>query len=342
MEKEKKFPNMNDSPKPAPTVKKKKQKKLLRTPAHIIRISMIWVYLIAIYLLTLPLVMTSLYIKDDLSIGTDPSSGEMTYSTQEEIDKAADELEAALNALKPSGEKSEEYQETISLPSASFDWKYHINQGIDIKRILGLIEKSKSLDRVAYTAETVKAVNNATLRAQQRLCAMVTVSQSALQIVLGGMVNNVPEGELSNVIISGIVMYAFVLLPVIGIFIATFGKKGHLKNVYSTITSIACMAVVFVAIYPNVGIGAVLSVFDYFILLCLSAGGIYAKQQEDYIVNHPELEAEFTQKHPHFVKALINSKAVSLNENIQKEERIKKAEQDTKNKKDKKSKKRKK
>lgn len=335
---EKKFPNMSDPSKAAPPVRKK-PKKLLRTPSHIIRLCMVWAYVLAIYLLSVPFVTSSLYIRDDLSIGSDLSSATLTYATQEQVDNAADDLDAAIKALKPSGKKTEEYQQTISLPAASFNWNYHIAQGINTKRIAALIEQSKSLDRVAYTPETVKAVNTATLRAQQTLCATVTISQAALQIVLGGTVNNAPDGDVSSVILSGVMIYALVLLPVIGFFISSFGKKGHLKNVYTIIASLACLTIIFVAIYPNIGIGAVLSVFLYILLFCLSAGGIYAKQQEDYIVNHPELEADFTEKHPHFVRALINAKSANLNQKLEQEARIRKAEESAKNKQHKKRKK---
>ena len=56
------------------------------------------------------------------------------------------------------------------------------------------------------------------------------------------------------------------------------------------------------------------------LLFFMSAGSIYAIQQERYIVKHPELEAEFTEKHPYFVKALINYKSVTLTENIRQQE----------------------
>lgn len=334
-EKEKTIPNMSDPPKKSAPVRKKK-KKLLRTPSYIIRICMIWAYVLAIYLLTMPFSTTTLYIKDDLSIGTDFSLDSMTFASQEEIDKAADDLETAIDALKPSGDEKVEYEDSVALSSASFDWKYYIKKDVDIKRISALIEKSKGLDRIAYTEETVEAVNTATLRAQQKLCAAVTVSQSAFQISLGGMVNDVPRDELKWVILSGLLIYTLIILPIVGFFICTFNKKGHLKNVYTIICSLVCLCIIFFGIYPSIGIGAVLSVFDYILLMCLTAGSIYAKQQEDYIVKHPELEAEFTEKHPHFVNALINFKSVNLNENIEKERRIEEAQQKTKTKKKKK------
>ena len=334
-EKEKSIPNMSDPPKKAVPVKRKK-KKLLHTPSQIIRICMIWTYVLVIYLLTMPFVTTTLYIKDDLSIGTDVSSASMTYATQEEINKAADELEAAINALVPSGEKKEEYQGNVALSSASFDWKYYIANGVKYDRIASLIEKSKSLDRIAYTEKSVEAVNTATLRAQQKLCAMVTVSQSAFQIALGGMVNDVPAEQLRGVIFSGILIYTMILLPAVGFFICTFNKKGHLKNVYNIICSLTCLCIILFGIYPSIGLGAVLTVFAYILLMCLTGGSIYAKQQEDYIVKHPELEAEFTEKHPHFVKALINSKSVNLNAALEKEQRIEEAQKKTGTKKKKK------
>lgn len=317
----------------------RKKKKLLKTPSHVIRLSMVWVYIIAVFLLSTPYVTNSLYIKEDLSIGTDLSSATLVYATQEEIDQAADELETALNSLKSSGKKSEEYESVIAVSPASFDWKYHISNGIKTDWIDKLITRSKELDREAYTEQTVNAVNMATLKAQQKLCATVTISQSALQIVLGGALNNVPDGDVSSLLVSGIIMYALVLFPVIGFFISTFDKRKHIKNIYSIICSVTCIILIFFAIYPSIGLGAVLSVFLYILLFCLSAGGIYAKQQEDYIVARPELEAEFTEKHPHFVKALINYKSVNLTQVLEKKEQIRKAEISEKSKKNKKRKK---
>ncbi len=332
---EKKLPNMNDKPVNKPKPRRKKRKKLLKTPSHILRLCTVWMYVILIFLLSFSYVTMTLYIKDDMSIGNDLSSANLHYATQKEIDSAAGELEKALGALKESGEKSAEYKSTLAIASADFEWKYHIASDVDAKKLLELIEKSRELDRVAYTEETVKAVNDATLKAQNTLCATVTISQSALQIVLGGVVNDTPTEAVSDLIISGIIMYALVLMPVIGFFFASFDKKRHMKNVYTIICCIACLFMIFFAIYPSIGIGAVISVILYIILFFMTAGSIYALQQERYIIRHPELEAEFTEKHPHFVKALINYKAVTLTENIrqQEEEENEKKQKDNKKKK---------
>ena len=317
---EKKLPDMNDKPVKKPKPKRKKRKKHLKTPSHILRLCMVWMYVILIFMLSFSYVTMTLYIKDDMSIGNDLSNADLHYATQKEIDSATQELEKALGALQKSGEKSVEYESALAISSADFQWKYHIASDVDAKKLLELIGKSRELDRVAYTENTVKAVNDATLKAQHTLCATVTISQSALQIVLGGVVNDTPTDAVSDIIVSGIIMYALVLLPVIGFFFASFDKKRHLKNVYTIICCIACLFMIFFAIYPSIGIGAVISVILYIILFFMSAGSIYAIQQERYIVKHPELEAEFTEKHPYFVKALINYKSVTLTENIRQQE----------------------
>ncbi len=321
----KQFPNMDDKPAPKAKVPpKRKKKKLLRTPSHIIRLCMVWAYVIAIFLLSSPFVSTTLYIKENLEITNSASEADLKYASQKEIDTAADELEKALDGLKKSGKTVEEYQDTLALPSASFDWKYHIESGIKTDRINKLISESRETDRKLYTSESVMTLNKATLKAQRTLCATVTVTQSALQIVLGGTVNNTSTDNISGIIVSGAMIYALAILPVVGFFISSFDKRRHIKNVYSLICSVLCMIDIFIAIYPNIDIGSVLSVFTYILIFVLSIAGFYAKQQEDYIVKHPENEADFTEKHPYFVKALINYKSVNLNEVLAKREETEK------------------
>lgn len=320
------FPDMDNQPVPkTKSPPKKKRKKLLKTPSHIIRLCMVWAYVIAIFLLSLPFVSTTLYIKEDLDITTSAAEADLKYASQKEIDTAADELEAALGGLKKSGEEvPEEYEDSMALSSASFDWKYHIANGIQTDRIITLISKSREANRQLYTVETVNALNETTLKAQRALCATVTVTQSALQIILGGSVNNTYSGDISELILSGVMIYALAILPIVGFFISTFDKRRHIKNTYSLITSVLCMLDIFIVIYPNIDIGSVLSVFTYILIFMLSIAGFYAKQQEDYIVKHPELEAEFTEKHPYLVKALINYKAVNLVETLAKKEEAEK------------------
>ena len=50
-------------------------------------------------------------------------------------------------------------------------------------------------------------------------------------------------------------------------------------------------------------------------------------------MRHPELEAEFTEKHPQFVKALINYKAVALKDSIEEQEELERKAEKRKNKK---------
>ncbi len=316
-----------------PKPPRKKRKKLLKTPSHIIRLVMVWTYVILIFLLSMPFMTTTLYIRDDLSIGSDLSSATLRYADQAQIDQAAEELQKALDSLKKNGEAVPESSSDVAVSSATFDWSYHITTGVNIDKIMPLITKSKELNRNEYTEASVKAVNEATLKAQHLLCATVTISQSALQIVLGGALNDLPSEDVGGIIVSGIMMFALAILPVVGFFIATFDKRSHVKNVYTAICSPVCIAMIFFAVYPTIGLGAVISVILYILLFALTAGDIYAIQQERYIMRHPELEAEFTEKHPQFVKALINYKAVALKDSIEEQEELERKAEKRKNKK---------
>lgn len=92
---EKKLPDMNDKPVKKPKPKRKKRKKLLKTPSHILRLCMVWMYVILIFMLSFSYVTMTLYIKDDMSIGNDLSNADLHYATQKEIDSATQELEGS-------------------------------------------------------------------------------------------------------------------------------------------------------------------------------------------------------------------------------------------------------
>lgn len=306
------FPNMGQKPPQPIPPKKRKKKKLLRTPSHIIRICMIWVYVIILFMLTSPFITASFYITEDSQVTADVTKAYLHYSTQEQIDKLKDDLEAAIDGLEKSDAEVEEYQETIALPTANMNWQYHVAEGINADELVKLIEEARGLDKRYYTEESVKALNSATLEAQKSLCATVTVTCSIFQLIFGGNVNGTDTSAVGGLIASVMMIFVLAVLPLAGFFITCFDKRRHIKNVYALLCSLFCLLDIFIMVYPNIALGAVLTIFAYIALFLLAIGGLYAKQQEDYIVRHPEKEAEFTEKHPQFVKALINYKAVTM------------------------------
>lgn len=348
---EKKIPNINDAPAPAVRGKKKeKQKKLLKTPTQIIRWFMIGFYVVAILLLSATFTSFTLFIDDDLEVTSDPSRYYNKLASQEEVDQAAAELQTALSGLeekkKTETSTSEESskQESSSgqsdaffgtMSSVYFNRQYQIAQGIKAEQLDSLIQQGLNLKRYKYTEESLSTVDTALLKAQKVLCTDLIVSQAPLQLIMSG------GGNFSNNVANHILMYFLALIPIVGFFIASFNRFGHLKNIYTLIGSVSCIALIFRMFYPYLARGAVFSIFVYMILAGLAIAGMYAKQQEDYIILHPEEEAEFTVKHPHFLKALLNEKTISIMEPPEKDDKKTDKKQDKKpGRKDKKSKKR--
>ncbi|MBR2175617.1 MAG: hypothetical protein IJ861_01555 [Clostridia bacterium] len=317
MKEEKKISDTNHTevyPKP-----KKKKKKLLITPSQIIRWFMIGFYALAVFLLSTQFVTATMFIADDLEVTADTSKYYTKLSDQEELDAAAKNLSKAIDGLKKAEtEDSEEEskadeeqpsKDELSVATANFDWHYQVSSGVNADELIGLINKSRSIDRTAYTEESVSELNKATLEAQKALCATVTISQAALQFILtGSSGGNSVTSDISN----SLLMYALGILPLVGFFIASFDRNRHIKNIYTLLCSAVCIFIIFKLIYPYVATGSVISIFVYIALFCLSVGGFYAKQQEDYIIRHPEDEPEFTAKHPQFLKALLNEKTISI------------------------------
>ena len=313
--------NINNTKAPDMPKPRKKRKKELIVPSQIIRYFMIAVYAAAVFLLTSKFISTTFYVTEDLQVSPYKDKAYTAFATQEEIDKAAEELEAAINSLEKSSAPVSEYKSTLPLESASFRWLYYASEDVETRRLRELINTARDIDRRHYTEESVKKLNDATLKAQKTLCAQVTVSQSAIQLMVSGSLStSYGEGNEAASIGRYILIYALALLPVGGFFFATFDKRRHLKNIYAASCAILCITDIFMLIYPFIAIGSVLSIFAYLLLLFLAALGFYAKQQEDYIVAHPEEEAEFSEKHPYFVKALINHKLTTVPEMSKKEQ----------------------
>lgn len=315
-----------------------KRRKPLRTPSHIIRLCLVWSFVLIMLLLTYPFLSTQLYISDDLEVTPDNTKATLKLATQEEINAAEKELQAAIDGLveapkeeessqasgseSSAGENSEASQESStalkpassgirSLSTAHYNWSYNVSEKVDITALANLIDKAMTIDRSLYTEETTDILNTAVIKAQKTLCATVIVSQNAWQMMIGGPVKEAfgVSSSVGDTIMHSIFSFAFAVIPVVCFLAASFDKRRHIKHVIIMIGAILALVDFFIIIYPFVGIGAVLSIIMYVLVCILNIASIYAKQQEDHIVKHPEEEPEFSEKHPQFVKALLNEKA---------------------------------
>ncbi len=286
------------------------KKKPLGTPSHYIRLCIIWSFVICIFLLTFPFLSAHIYITKDLKTTINISEADLTAASQEEIDDAAARLQAAIDNLKENDSHQQDATSSIkSLPTADYKWRYHVAENVDYTKLAKLIDQAMDIDRSKYTEETVKTLNNATIYAQKTLCATVELSRTAFQMMLGGSLSEAYGYQTGTFAISqSFFSFALAVIPIICFFAASFDKKRHIKHIICFVGALLCLSDIIFTIYPYVGIGAVLSIIMYFLICVLNIASIYAKQQEDYIVAHPELEQEFSEKHPQFVKALINEK----------------------------------
>lgn len=322
--------------------KRRKKKKTLRTPSHIIRLCLIWCFVLCLFLLTYPFLNAQLYINEKLEITPYPSSDDFKLATQEQIDTAEKELKSAMNnlvevpkdnenstdnagenSLSESSTRSSEQDLTSStskneysvkeMNTAHYSWKYNISKNVDIESTMKLLDEAMNIDRTKYTEESAEELNSAVLNVQRTLCASVVISQSAIQMMIGGSINESfgsYDISVGDSVLRGLLSFALAVIPIVCFLAASFDKRRHIKHVIIMIGTILAIADIYFTIYPYIGIGATLSIALYIIICILNIASIYAKQQEDYIVNHPEKEAEFTEKHPQFVKALINEKAL--------------------------------
>lgn len=330
---EKKFPNMSDPvvPQPKPVKFRTNRKKPLKTPSYLLRISLIFSFLAAVYLLCFPYISATFYITENLEITTNPKEAYLEYATQEQINSAAKELQTALNHMEKTKaakeaeesdskeESSQVSQNTSPVASSQYRWLYHVQEGIEYQSLTELVEQARSLNKNLYTEQSNEALSKATLNAQKALVATVTVSKSPFELMFGGNTLNTELQYPGVNISSTVLLYALAILPFIGFFTALFDRKFQIKFISAMLCSVFSVMIIFMAIYPFIAIGAVLSVFVYILCFTLGIFGIYALQQENYIIQNPHLEAEFTEKHPHFVKALINYKSFSKSPEIKEE-----------------------
>lgn len=320
-----------------------KRKKLLYTPTRIIRIFLLLALIVVLFLLSYPFLEVRFYITKDLTATPKISEAYDVLATQEDIDKAEAELRTALeglveapkeeeesaddssaqdsqNSQEPSAESTAEESSTATTAKSGFlemntldyNWMYTIQEGVNEEKLTTLIDEVKKIKRPLYTQESLDRLNAAVLKAQKILCASVFVSQNALQMMLGGTIGEAFGGNisLSNTFLRAILTFALGVLPMIAFLACLLDRRRMIKNIIVMICSALALADIFLTIYPYVGIGAVLTIIMYVLIMLLNIGGFYAGQQEKYIVNHPEMEAEYTQKHPQLVKALINHKSI--------------------------------
>lgn len=279
--------------------------KPLKTPSYILRIFTIIFFLFAVLCLSMPFFTMQLQVETSLD----------HKMTQTEVDQTTQQLKTAMDSLvkKETDKDTETEDTTLAMDTMQREWIYtNIEDNADITKFTETLDQCMSVNGNLYTEESYKALKDEILSAQEKAGTYVKISQTALQMIFCGNIAQQyidPEANTAG----GLVYILFILFPALGFFINAFDSKRHIKNVATLLTSSAAMILILILVSTScLDIGSLLSIFAYMLLLILGIGSIYAKQQEDYIVNHPELEAEFTEKHPQFVKALLNEKRFNV------------------------------
>ncbi len=311
--------------------------KPLKTPSYILRIFTIILFLFTVLCLSMPFF--TIYLQMETSIDH--------KMTQAEVDQTTRQLQTVKDNLveRENDKNTETPQETaLALNTLQREWYYtNIEESVDITKFVETLDQCMSVDGNLYTEESYTALKDETLSAQEKAGTCVILSQTGLQMIFCGNIAQQyidPEANTAG----GLVYMLFMLLPAIGFFVNLFDSKRHIKNVATLLTSSVSMILILTLVSTScLDIGSLFSVFAYMLLIIFGIGSIYAKQQEDYIVKHPELEAEFTEKHPQFVKALLNAKRFNViladqREKERAEEQKPKSKKETKNAKDDKSK----
>lgn len=311
--------------------------KPLKTPSYILRVFTIILFLFTVLCLSMPFFTMQLQMETSLD----------HKMTQTEVDQTTQQLKTAMDSLvkKETDKDTETEDTTLAMDTMQRTWIYtNIEKSVDITKFSETLNQCMSVNSELYTEESYTALKDEILSAQKKAGTYVMLSQTALQMIFCGNIAQQyidPEANTAG----GLVYMLFALLPALGFFVNVFDSKRHIKNVTTLLTSSAAMILILILVSTScLDIGSLLSIFAYMLLLILGIGSIYAKQQEDYIVSHPELEAEFTEKHPQFVKALLNEKRfnVMLSSEREKEKaEEQKPKKETKNTKDNKSKKKK-
>lgn len=278
--------------------------KPLKTPSYILRMMVIVVFMFCLFLLSCPFF--------SVQFGTKPNIDHK--ATQQEIDIETQQLQQAFDKLVKKDDAEEKAKEPWEMPTIQREWYYtNVEESTDITKLTELITKAMDVDSTLYTEESYKALKNEILDAQQLLGTNVKISQTALQMVFCGNIAQQYISDPDNNTGGGLMYILFIVFPALGFFINIFDSKRHIKNVATLICSSLSIVNIFICVSISyLDIGSLLSIFAYLLLIILGFAGMYAKQQEDYIVAHPELEAEFSEKHPQFIKALLNEKRMRV------------------------------
>lgn len=284
----------------------KRKFKPLKTPSYILRIFTIIIFMFTIFLLSTTFFTIQFRVETDWD----------AKATQEDIDAAVTNLETAKTGivLLDDAEEDEE-EETLAMETMSRTWYYtNVEDDVDLDELLELLDECMDIlqDDDLYTEDSYDTLKTEVLNVQYMLGTGLIASQTALQMVFCG---NVAQQYVDSDTVStgGLIYILFIVLPALGFFFNIFDRRRHLKNAATLLCSSLGIFIIMYCITPSyLAIGSLLSIFAYMLLLVLGIASIYAKQQEDYIVKHPELEAEFTEKHPQFVKALLNAKRTNL------------------------------
>ena len=157
-----------------------KKKKRLRTPSHIIRITLIWLLAIELFLLTYPFLQVRFYITEDLGVTPYQEKAYSKLATQEEIDNAAAELQKAIDSLveaPPEGSDAEGSSDESKAESAAseasvnepaessaaeagssnvrelstvdYNWSYYIRSDVDAEKLTKLIVDVKQINSIS-------------------------------------------------------------------------------------------------------------------------------------------------------------------------------------------------
>lgn len=309
--------------------------KPLKTPSYILRVFIIIFSLVAIFSLSLPFF--TMYLAIDVTLDH--------KMTQAEVDETVQELNTAFdNLVALDTDESTSSENTFALSTLQREWYYtNISSNVDITKLIESLDKCMDVDSALYTEESYEALTDTVLAAQEKAGTCVKLSQTAIQMIFCG--NIAQQYADSNADSTGGLIYViFTLFPAVIFFVNIFDRKRHIKNIATLLLSSAMIILILLIVSTQyLDTGSLISIFTYMLLIVLGFAAVYAKQQEDYIVKHPELEAEFTEKHPHFTKALLNAKRFDViladqREQERAKEQKPKSKKETKNTKNNKSK----
>lgn len=251
-----------------------------------IRIAMCILFSACIVCLTMPFTT----FKFERTIDTD----DMIASYQKDIDKACEDIEKAEKELILADEKEVEENKALEkseiiYPKTLADDNI-IGQKCDTEELLKKIDEAARLDRTQYTKESYNKLLEEIYAATGLLTPKAVVSDTGFQLIFGSSlsgstIDKRTEGISQRLIYS----IGFLVVPVIGFFVASFDKKRHIKNIIAIIGSAFLIFDLF-AFFPlqYIDYGAVISFLFYAIIFILGIAGIYTKQQEDYWINHYE------------------------------------------------------